>query len=73
MVSKHRLLALVLITIGAAFAACSLITDVDRSKIEGSGGADDTGVDSGTATGGHAGTGGSTSHSPDASAPHDAG
>jgi len=59
MVSKRRLLALFLIGTGVVFAACSLITDVDRSKIEGAGGANEIGDASGTDTGGRSGTGGS--------------
>ena len=64
MLAKRRLLALVLIGSGIASAACSLITDVDRSKIEGSGGSDLGGSssDSGTDTGGRAASGGSSSH-----------
>lgn len=58
MVSKRRLLAFLLIGTGIAFAACSLITDVDRSKIQGSGGIDEIVDDSGTSTGGHGSTGG---------------
>ena len=64
--AKRRLLALLLIGSGIASAACSLITDVDRSKIEGSGGnaelGGNTSVDSGAATGGRAATGGGSSH-----------
>ena len=64
MLVKRRLLALVLIGSGIASAACSLITDVDRSKIEGSGGSELGGSssDSGTNTGGRAASGGSSSH-----------
>jgi len=64
MVMKRRLLALVLVGTGVAFAACSLITDVDRSKIEGSGGAGEIGgahADSGMSTGGQMATGGQSS------------
>ncbi len=61
MLSKRRLLTLVLIGSAIASAACSLITDVDRSKIEGSGGSD-MGGDSGTEPGGSKATGGGTSH-----------
>ena len=65
MLSKRRLLTLVLIGSGIASAACSLITDVDRSKIEGSGGSDIGGSssvdDGGTETGGSKATGGATS------------
>jgi hypothetical protein len=61
MFAKRRLLAFLLIGTGIAFAACSLITDVDRSKIEGAGGAQDILDDSGTETGGRAGTGGANS------------
>jgi hypothetical protein len=57
MVTKRRLLALFLIGTCVVFAACSLITDVDRSKIEGAGGA--IADASSTDTGGHSGTGGS--------------
>jgi hypothetical protein len=78
MVAKRRLLASLVIGTGIAFAACSLITDVDRSKIEGAGGAQDILDDSGTETGGHgnAATGGANSvdgggDEPDAAA-HDA-
>ena len=60
MLSTHKFVALVLIGSGIAVAAaCSLITDVDRSKIEGTGGAPST-DDGGTSTGGSS-TGGSTS------------
>ncbi len=68
MVAKRRLLALVLIGSGIASAACSLITDVDRSKIEASGGSSELGGtssnDSGTSTGtgGLTASGGSSSH-----------
>ena len=57
--SNRRFLALVFIgsCLGAA-AACSLITDVDRSKIEGAGG---TNGEADAAAGGSA-TGGSVSH-----------
>lgn len=57
--SNRRFLALVFIgsCLGAA-AACSLITDVDRSKIEGAGGANG---EADAAVGGSA-TGGSVSH-----------
>ena len=61
MVSKRRLLAFLSIGTGVAFAACSLITDVDRSKIEGAGGAQEIVDDSGTETGGHMSTGGNAS------------
>jgi hypothetical protein len=66
MLAKRRLLALVLIGSGIVSTACSLIADVDRSKIEGSGGSTELGGssnadDSGTATGGHTAGGGSTS------------
>ena len=60
--SNRRFLALVFIgsCLGAA-AACSLITDVDRSKIEGAGG---TAGDADAAVGGLAATatGGAISH-----------
>ncbi len=66
MLSKRRFLTLVLIGSGIASAACSLITDVDRSKIEGSGGSDMGGSsstdDGGNETGGSIATGGGTSH-----------
>ena len=62
MLSKRRFLTLVLIGSAIASAACSLITDVDRSKIEGSGGSDMGGSssvdDAGTNTGGNKATGG---------------
>jgi hypothetical protein len=58
---NRRFLALVFIGFGiGAASACSLITDVDRSKIEGAGGtgaSDDAGYSTGgasTATGGAA-------------------
>lgn len=67
MLAKCRLLALVLIGIGFASAACSLITDVDRSKIGSGGGVSDTGGasavdDSGEGTGGQSAAGGTTNH-----------
>ncbi len=64
MLAKHRLLALVLIGFAFASAACSLITDVDRSKIGSGGSGGSLSVeDSGTSTGGNvATTGGSSSH-----------
>jgi hypothetical protein len=77
MLSKRRFLTLVLIGSGIASAACSLITDVDRSKIEGSGGSDTGGSssvdDSGTETGGGKATGGGSSHGTGGSNAHDAG
>jgi hypothetical protein len=63
MLAKRRLLTLVLIGSAIASAACSLITDVDRSKIEGSGGSEMGGsssLDAGTDTGGSKATGGGT-------------
>ncbi len=72
MVSKRRLLASLLIGTGIAFAACSLITDVDRSKIEGAGGAQDILDDSGTDIGGRAGTGGANSAADSGEEPTDA-
>jgi hypothetical protein len=57
MLSTRRFLALVLIGFGIALAAsCSLITDVDRSKIAGTGGT--TGNDDAGFTGGESSTGG---------------
>jgi len=63
MVSKRRLLAFVLIGTGVMFAACSLITDVDRSKIEDNAAGGTSSIDSGSETGGQSatGTGGGTS------------
>jgi hypothetical protein len=77
MLSKRRFLTLVLIGSGIASAACSLITDVDRSKIEGSGGSDMGGSssvdDAGTDTGGSKATGGGSSHTGGSSSRDDAG
>ncbi len=65
MLAMRRLMALLFIGCTIAYAACSLITDVDRSKIEGAGGSAETGgsssTDSGADTGGLASTGGTTS------------
>ena len=72
MVTKRRLLALFLIGTCVVFAACSLITDVDRSKIEGAGGASETADASSTDTGGHSGTGGSVGVDSGDEAPGDA-
>lgn len=58
--TNRKFLALIFIalSIGAA-GACSLITDVDRSKIEGAGGADAD--DAGSHVGGNSATGGRSS------------
>ncbi len=68
--SNRRFLALVLIGCGiGAAAACSLITDVDRSKIEGAGGT--PGLED--AGGGNSATGGKPSTDNDAGDESDAG
>jgi|NGEPerStandDraft_6_1074524.scaffolds.fasta_scaffold15559_2 hypothetical protein len=77
MLAKRKFLALVLIGSSIASAACSLITDVDRSKIEGSGGGSSAGASSGpdaggASTGGHAATTGGSKNDA-AAADEDAG
>jgi hypothetical protein len=58
MLAKCRLSALIFIVLGFAASACSLITDVDRSKIPGSGGVPGGGSTAYDAGGGAPGAGG---------------